>query len=361
LLDLYTDYLLVSTSQASATGLSRMLDGELSHDKITRFLSNEEFTSKTLWKLVKPTVRQAEQLGQQSFLVLDDTVETKPYTQENALICWHYDHTVNKSVKGVNQISSLFYSAGISVPVGVEFVEKDVWQINVKGKLVRKASIGKQELFRRLVKQASINLSHVDYILADSWFSSAENMRFIKQDCGYNFIMPLKKNRKVALSSCAKQAGEYKRLDSLDLQEGEHVRIYLEQAAAAAVDFAIWLTKAVYHNKDGSVGELYLVTSDSALCAEEIKAFYAYRWNVEIMYKSVKSNASYAKSPTGTVRTQKNHFFCSMVAFCKLEQIKLKTKNNHFALKAKLYLPAIKTAFAYLNDIKQGLGISLVA
>ena len=35
-LDLYTNYLLCSTGPATATGLSRRLDGALSHDRIPR-------------------------------------------------------------------------------------------------------------------------------------------------------------------------------------------------------------------------------------------------------------------------------------------------------------------------------------
>jgi len=35
-LDLYTDYLISSTGQTSATGLSRLFDGQLSHDQVTR-------------------------------------------------------------------------------------------------------------------------------------------------------------------------------------------------------------------------------------------------------------------------------------------------------------------------------------
>lgn len=197
----------------------------------------------------------------------------------------------------------------------------------------------------------------IDHVLADKWFASAENMRFIKQDCKTDFILPLKSNRKVALSLTDKD----QRVDSLDLQEGQSVRIYLEQAAAVAVDFALTLTKAVYENQDGSVGILYLVTSDLPLSGEQIKLFYAHRWKIEVMYKSVKSNASYAKSPTRTVRTQANHFFCSMVAFWKLEQIRMKVNLNHFAIKGKLYLEAIKTAFNYLEDMKKALTISVSA
>jgi len=356
MLDLYTDYLLVSTSQASATGMSRMLDGGLSHDQITRFLSKQDFDSKEMWRISKAGVRELEGRGRQGFLILDDSVEAKPYSKENELVCWHYDHTVGKSVKGVNQLTSLYYSDGVSIPVGFDLVLKDGWETDKKGKNRRKATVSKNELFRNQIGYAKQNLHSIDYILADSWFCSAENMRFIHAQCGFHFIMPLKKHRKVALSASDKEAGKYKRLDALEWQEGKKVRIYLEQ-----VDFGLWLTKATYQNKDGSVGELYLVTSDPALDAEQIKEFYAYRWNIEVMYKSVKSNASYAKCPASSIRAQSNHLFCATLAFYKLEQIKIKTNTNHFALKAKLYLPALKTAFAYLEDIKAELGIRWAA
>ncbi len=45
----------------TATGLSEILEGEISHDKITRFLSKEEYTSKELWQLVKKDVRRVEE------------------------------------------------------------------------------------------------------------------------------------------------------------------------------------------------------------------------------------------------------------------------------------------------------------
>ena len=61
LLDLYTDYLLSTFGYATATGLERMVDGEVSHDQVTRFLSKEAYTSKDLWLQVKATVREIEQ------------------------------------------------------------------------------------------------------------------------------------------------------------------------------------------------------------------------------------------------------------------------------------------------------------
>lgn len=73
LLDIYSDYLISSFSYTTATGLSQALEGSISHDKVTRFLSAEDYDSKQLWKLVKPTVRKIE--TNDGMLIVDDTVE----------------------------------------------------------------------------------------------------------------------------------------------------------------------------------------------------------------------------------------------------------------------------------------------
>ncbi|KAA6344535.1 hypothetical protein EZS27_007850 [termite gut metagenome] len=86
LLDLYTDYLLSSFGQVTCTCLSRLLNVSQSHDKLTRMLSTNEFTSKDLWEQVKLLVREHESVD--ACLIFDDTILSKPpYTDENDLIC----------------------------------------------------------------------------------------------------------------------------------------------------------------------------------------------------------------------------------------------------------------------------------
>jgi hypothetical protein len=75
LLDQYTHYLLASFGQATATGLAALLP-HLSHDQVTRFLSQQELTDKDLWKIVKPHLRHVQCEG--AVLILDDTGEEKP-------------------------------------------------------------------------------------------------------------------------------------------------------------------------------------------------------------------------------------------------------------------------------------------
>ena len=61
LLDIYTDYLIAQNQHATATGLSDLLDGQISHDKITRFLNSKKLSSKNLWEYIKPGIRKIKQ------------------------------------------------------------------------------------------------------------------------------------------------------------------------------------------------------------------------------------------------------------------------------------------------------------
>jgi hypothetical protein len=72
-LELYTDYLISTFGSATATGVSAMVDGDVSHDRVTRFLSERAYTSKDLWLQVKSTVRQIE--GDDGVLIFDDTIQ----------------------------------------------------------------------------------------------------------------------------------------------------------------------------------------------------------------------------------------------------------------------------------------------
>ena len=66
------------------------------------------------------------------------------------------------------------------------------------------------------------------------------------------------------------------------------------------------------------------------------------RWRVEEYHKSLNQNASIAKSPTRTITTQTNHLYYSILAYFKLKKIK-----------AKIYMKALKAAYAELKNIKE--------
>ena len=52
-----------------------------------------------------------------------------------------------------------------------------------------------------------------------------------------------------------------------------------------------------------------------------------------------------AKSPTKTLATQATHFFAAVLAYTKLEVLKLKCDIGHFRLKAQLYTVGLKAMY----------------
>jgi hypothetical protein len=358
ILDLYSDYLLYSSGQTTATGLSAVLEGNVSHDKITRSLSSETFDEKTLWKKVKKVVRAYER--EDACLIFDDTIIEKPYTDENDIICWHFDHKENRAVKGINLLSAFYHSEKdgqtVRLPTGYRVIAKTEEYLDEKsGKLKRRSPVTKNEMMREMIKRHIQNEVKFTYILADSWFSSAENMRFIVKK-GKVFIFEMKENRQVADSEKKRNLGEFERLDTLELPEGEPVKVWIKD-----LEFPVMVFKQVFRNKDGTSGQRFLVTNELSLTDEQFRTLYKKRWSVEEYHKSLKQNASIGSSPAHTGRTQGNHIFAAIYAYVKLEKLKLATNFNHFAMKTKIYMASImmaKVAFQELWKNTQNLAFA---
>ena len=346
ILDLYSDYLLSSFGQTTATGLARMVNNRISHDQITRMLSSEKMTAKTWWKLVKPHVRQMQH--EEGVIIIDDSIEEKPYSDENDIICWHYDHSKERTIKGINFLTALYEAQGIALPVTFEIVSKtEPYTDKKSGKQKRKSSQTKNERYRQMLQSVCDNQIPFRYVLNDIWFASTENMRFVKLDLRKDFVMGLKSNRLTALSEEDKAQGLYQRIDQLAIPEGTTQLIYLE-----GISFPLHLIRQVFTNEDGSTGVRYLVTSDLTLTADQIITIYQRRWKVEEYHRSLKQNAALAKSPTRTETTQTNHFVAALWAFVKIELLRVQTKKNHYQLKSLLYLSAIQQAFQELQRLQ---------
>jgi hypothetical protein len=103
-----------------------------------------------------------------------------------------------------------------------------------------------------MVEQSIKNEILFDYVLADNWFGSNENMRFIHYDIKKKFIMGIKSNRLVACEEDGKK-GQYQNLSSLNLKDGEK-RI----VSVKGCSFSVALIAKVFKNEDGSTGTLYL-------------------------------------------------------------------------------------------------------
>lgn len=351
LLDIYSDYLLCSTRQTTATGLSTLSNGSLSHDRITRFLSGEELNTKDLWLEFKPLIREYENAD--GCLIFDDTIIEKPYMDENDLICWHWDHSRGRNVKGINLLTSFYVcdcqdgASVLRIPLSYSIIKKTVRFCEIQTrKEKRQSPVIMNEMMQEMIGMQLKNQVLFKYILADSWFASNDNMRFIAKKKKF-FIFDLKDNRLAVTNEVSRNKGQWQNISNMDIAENTPVKVWLKD-----LEFPLLLVKQVFKNRDNTTGTRFLFSNDYTLSYDRFTTLYKKRWSVEEYHKSIKQNASVASSPARSVRGQSNHLFAAFFAFIKLEKIKLSKNLNHFAIKTKIYMTALSATMSELKALK---------
>jgi len=129
--------------------------------------------------------------------------------------------------------------------------------------------------------------------------------------------------------------------------------IFFIGVALEGYENTLKITKQV--SKDGDDDEsiyLYLVTNDIDLLTNKILEIYKRRWKIEEYHKSLKQNLKIEHSPTKVMTSQLNHIFLSVCGFIKLERLRLNYKMNHFAIKEKIYIEALKTAYQKVEELE---------
>jgi len=250
-LDLYTDYLISSTGQTSATNLSRLLGGALSHDQVTRWLSTSYLDSTQVWAQAKPLIRRAEQqrpADEFAVLIVDDSILEKAHTDPSALICTHWDHSQGRFVKGLNFVRLLYQAGELAVPIAVELIEKTeaVWDAKTQ-QTKAKSKYTKNEYLRAMLRVALPGRPQQQvayrYLLADRWYASAENLNAVLA-LGHHFVVALESSRTVALSEAERAQGQFQAVDTLAFPDEQPLRVFLR-----SVQSAVLVTRQVFTNQ----------------------------------------------------------------------------------------------------------------
>ena len=241
--DLYTDYLLSSFGQVTATGLSSMLDGEISHDRITRRLSG----GRELWLSVKPFVKKYR--SGEACTIFDDTIVERPYSKVDQHHRCHYDHSKGRSVKGINLLDRPCHSetenGTVRCPVNCHLVAKPIQYCGIAAKKEkRKAGVSKNELFREMVGQSVHNRLPSRYVPADSWFCPNGNMGYIHGK-GKLFIFGIKTNRLACRDGTERDNGQWTGIRDMAIGDA------LVEACPKGLGTKVLLVRQVFKNKDG--------------------------------------------------------------------------------------------------------------
>ena len=347
--DIYINFTISSFGKIEMTKLSQLTGS--SHDIFTKhlLLNNSLDDDKRLWSSIKPFLRDYEN-DDSGCILIDDMLMHKPWTKTNDIVCWHYDHVEQRMQQGILMLNFHYTDAsGISIPLGYEIITKteDVWSEKYQ-KYVKKSLFSKNEIMQDKLKILHHhNEVKYRYVLFDKWFASTKNLVFIEEELKKKFVCPIKSNRRIALTLEEKNNGKYVNISTIDIEGGSSRLIYLE-----GYEKPLKLIKQVVKNgDDGESTYLYLVTNDIDLSFNEVLEIYKRRWKIEEYHKSLKQNLHIEHSPTKVETSQRNHINLAVCGFIKLEKLRLNYKMNHFAIKEKIYIEALKVAYKKVEEL----------
>jgi hypothetical protein len=296
----YVEYLISTVANYTGSYLAEHLD-DVSHDVITDYLRSERLTARSLWELVQHLLTD----GPDTFLIVDDSVQDKRYSQFIELVKRQYSGAEHGLVRGIGVVN-LVHSSG---PAG------DFWPIDFRIYAPDADGKTKNEHFREMLLHAVTDKRiQAKTVLFDTWYAAADNLKLI-QRLHLIFFTTLKENRLVSLS---KEQG-YSHLDQIDwtperLQNGVVVKL-------KEVPFKVRLFKLVATN--GDIDWVITNCPDETLTAQVAQDANDVRWQVEELHRGLKQLTGSEKCQCRKARSQRNHLACCYHAWLSL-QVKAK-------------------------------------
>ena len=341
----YIEYLVATPNNYTCTHLADHLEGEAatSHDTISDYLRREKLTPRRLWEVVEPLLHDSPS----SYLIVDDSVQNKQYSQKIELVKLQYSGAEGGLVRGIG-IVNLLHTSG---------EEGDFFPIDFRVYSPETDGKTKNEHFlEMLIRAKSDKRLKANTVLFDSWYASVDNLKMIHR-LGMVFLTTLKSNRLVSTSREQYQASRqqdksrggknrgYLHLDALEwsadnLRHGQLVKLQ-------ELPFLVRLFKLVapngdiewaVTNRDHNQGDPDDQDGDAQarLTADDVQDENAVRWQIEQLHRELKQLVGTEKCQCRKARAQRNHLACCYLAWLTLRVHARKVGTTLYAAHAAL-------------------------
>jgi Transposase DDE domain len=308
----YIEFLISTPINYTCTHLSDHISG-VSHDSIADFLQSQRLTARSLWEHAKSLIDDTEE----SFLIVDDSVQEKPHAKAIELVYPHYSGNKHAVVRGID-IVNLVHSSG----------DGDYYPIDYRIYAPEYAKETKNDYFLAMLKDAiEVRKLRARYVLFDSWYASANNLKYIHRQ-GRIFYTTLKSNRLVSLS---KEAG-YVHLQAIEWTQERLITGILVKLKE--VPFLVRLFKVVAKNGDID----WVITNDSRqdLTTAIVRVRNDVRWDVECFHRELKQLTGIEKCQCRSAWAQRNHIALCYQAWLALKVHAMKLKKTLYRVQNEL-------------------------
>jgi hypothetical protein len=260
----YCQYLLVSQINYTLTNFAEHSE-KFSHDQINRYLRGEKITPRLVWENVSNQVIQTEN----GYLIFDDTVVDKNYSNSIELVRRQYSGNAHGVIKGIGVVTCVYVNPELD----------EFWVIDYR--IYDPEGDGKTKL-EHLQEMLSHTVYHKQLpfkaVLMDKWYATKNVMRFI-ESLKKIYYCPMKDNRQVDDSE---GQTPYQRIDNLswtenELQQGKRIKI-----KGFPKDHKVQCFRVVVstHRTD------FVVTNDESQHSTEVThEVCGFRWKIDCIEK----------------------------------------------------------------------------
>ena len=319
-LSLYSNYLLVNPRNKGCTQLAFGME-TMSHDSVRNFLVCEDYTPQDLFERVCLLIVLVG-----GTLSVDDSVWDKPYSNAklNPLVARQYSGKHHCVVKGICLVT-LFYTDinGVGLPVNYRVYEP------ISG-------VTKNELFLEMLKEVLDWGLAPALVTGDSWYSSKENLRFIRSH-KMDAFFGVEKTRTVST-----QKGVYQKVADIVIDENgvlthlknfDFVTLFRKEQAGKVRHYVYYK----YYN-------LKEKEKPQKATKEDFEKSHSLHWHIEEFHRAKKQLCNAKNFLVRTKKAVQNHIFSVYWAFVTLEEYVInKICTNWYQFKNKITYQTIKT------------------
>lgn len=308
----YCQYLLSSQINYTLTNLADHLEAT-SHDQINRYLRREKLTPRLLWENVKLLI----QVSEKAYIIFDDTVLDKRYSEDIELTRRQYSGNEHRVLRGIGVVSCVYVNpeTGQFWVIDYRIYDPDG---DGKSKLEHVVDMLKGVIYHKLLPFRTV--------LMDSWYATKDLMQYIDK-LGKYYYCPLKNNRLVDDTGGREKYKQIKILSwsKIELKQGKIIKIKTfpqdKKVKLFRVSISTDRTEYIATND---------LTQDSTNAVQQVCDI---RWKIEEFHREIKQLTGVESCQCRKARIQRNHINCAMLVWSRLKQLAYSTGQTVYQLK----------------------------
>lgn len=230
------------------------------------------------------------------------------------------EYDSKRSVKGINLIT-LFYTDihGFSVPVNYRIYDKSLDKT-------------KNDYFQEMLLEVFNRGLSPAWVTGDSWYASLANLKFIRKQ-GMNFSFSIENNRRISI-----HRGQYIQIQTLEDWSDDEQTVYLKDYGKVKVFRQMY--KKSYRYYIMSTAKLDALDGTTKLDFDRVHAAH---WGIERYHRALKQVCNIERFQVRNENPIKNHIYCALRAFVRLEFMRFDSKIAHwYEVRKDLFLEAIR-------------------